>query len=93
MSTRRAFFGLCCALILSLAGCGRSQPPPPSANEVQEFHSAVQEGDPAVVDRLLRAKPGLVNVPDSTGKTALKIANEQNNQELADVLKKYGGHE
>ena len=80
-------------LAIGLAGCGKAKPVPPSANDVAEFQSAVQDGDAMVVDRLLKAKPALVNVPNQNGETPLKVAKQQNNDELAEVIQKHGGHE
>ncbi len=87
-----------CALSLgflaaTVIGCGHPKAAPPTAQETQEFQSALQDGDPMIVDRLLSAKPGLVNQPDSGGKTPLAIAREKGNEELAGVIKRHGGHE
>jgi ankyrin repeat protein len=94
----RATFRLCivasCLATAGLAGCGhKAAPPTPTATEVSEFHAAVQDGDAAIVDRLLRAKPYLVNARNQTGETPLKVANEKGEQEVADVLRKNGGKE
>ena len=80
-------------LILSLAGCGRKASDPPSANEVQEFHAAVQDGDAIIVDRLLRAKPALANAKNSAGETPLAAAKRQTDSEVAETIRKHGGHE
>jgi ankyrin repeat protein len=90
---RRTWMLLVCAFGIAMAGCGKAKTTPPSANDVAEFQTAVQDGDAMVVDRLLKAKPALVNVPNQNGETPLKIANQKNNDELADVIKKHGGHE
>ena len=94
----RPLFRLCivtvCLAGLGLAGCGRkAAPPTPTATEVSEFHAAVQDGDAAIVDRLLRAKPYLVNAKNQNGETPLKVANEKGNQDVADLLRKNGGQE
>ena len=75
------------------SACGRKAAAPPSANDVQEFHSAVQDGDAAIVDRLLRAKPELVNVRNAAGETPLAAARKQPDSEVAEVIKKHGGHD
>jgi hypothetical protein len=81
-------------LFLTIAlGCGKSKVEAPSANDVTEFHNAVQEGDATIVERLLSAKPNLVNAPNERGETPLKVAKQKNNDELADVITKHGGHE
>ena len=82
-----------CVLAVGISGCGKAKTVPPSANDVAEFQTAVQDGDAMVVDRLLKAKPALVNVPNQNGETPLKVAKQKNNDELADVIKKHGGHE
>jgi len=91
MNVRRLMLGLAGLACLWLYACGKPQPP--TQTEIQEFHAAVLDGDEAVVDRLLRAKPQLVNVPDAQGETPLKIAEQRGNDALVDVLKKHGGHE
>lgn len=77
----------------SLVGCKRSAAPPPSDQERTEFFAAVQEGDATIVDRLLSAKPNLANVKNDSGETPLKVAEKADNQELADTIRKHGGHE
>lgn len=76
-----------------LQGCKPSPPQPPSAHEVQEFRNAVNDGDALIVDRLLAAKPGLVNVRDETGKTPLTVARERGDDEMAQVLSRHGGRD
>lgn len=79
---------------IAVVGCGRRQAPSaPSAHEIQEFTSAVNDGDAAIVDRLLSAKPGLVNVRLESGKTAVAVAREKGDSQMEDVLKRHGGHE
>lgn len=90
---RRMFIGLSAAAVLGMMGCGKRKVEPPSETEESEFQTAVQDGDADIVDRLLRAKPALVNIPDSTGKMPLTVANEKGATELADVLRKHGAHE
>lgn len=80
-------------VILILTGCGRKAPEPPSANDVQEFHAAVQDGDATIVDRLLRAKPALANAKNASGETPLTAAKRQTDSEVAEVIRKHGGHE
>jgi ankyrin repeat protein len=53
----------------------------------------VQEGDATIVDRLLSAKPNLANVKNDRDETPLKVAEKADNQELADTIRKHGGHE
>jgi ankyrin repeat protein len=57
---------------------------------VQEFRSALKDGDAAIVDRLLSAKPGLVNVKDETGRTPLADAEARGDDEMVQVLKRHG---
>jgi hypothetical protein len=85
-----AMCGLCCSVLI---GCAKSEAPPPSQVEVQEFFAAVQEGDASIVDRLLKAKPNLANAKNSAGETPLQVARKQNNDELEEVLKKHGAKE
>ncbi len=77
----------------ALVGCKRSAPPPPTEQERTEFFAAVQEGDATIVDRLLSAKPNLANVKNDRDETPLKVAEKAANQELADTIRKHGGHE
>lgn len=82
--------------LLSAGGvvsCSRQPAPPPSQQEVQEFRNALNDGDAAIVDRLLSAKPGLVNVRDENGKTPLALARQRGDEEMAQVLLRHGGKE
>ncbi len=72
-------------------GCRKSPPPAPSATEVQEFQNALSDGDAAIVDRLLSAKPGLVNVRDAQGRTPLAQARLRDDAEMIQVIKRHGG--
>jgi hypothetical protein len=45
------------------------------------------------VDRLIRAKPALVNAPNQNGETPLKVAGQRGSEDVADLLRKHGGHE
>ena len=87
---RRMF--LACSLT-ALAGCGKKEASAPSANDVQEFHSAVQDGDAEIIRRLLQAKPGLVNAKNQLGQTPLQVAKQKGADDLVEVLKKFGGTE
>jgi ankyrin repeat protein len=82
-----------CIVAIGLAGCGKAKVAAPSANDVTEFHAAVQDGDATIVDRLLKAKPSLVNAPNQNGETPLKVAKQKSNDELVEVIQKHGGHE
>lgn len=93
MHLKSVLFALCGLCGMVVVGCGKSEAPPPSQVEVQEFFAAVQEGDAAIVDRLLKAKPNLANVKNSAGETPLQIARKHNNEELAEVLEKHGAKE
>ena len=90
---RNIVLKLLCLTVLFGPGCGKAKVEAPSSNDVSEFHAAVQDGDAAVVDRLLKAKPALVNAPNQNGETPLKVAKQKNNDELAEVIQKNGGHE
>jgi len=87
----RVAAALWCAV--PIAGCGRSAPVRPSQQETQEFQTALTDGDAAIVDRLLSAKPALANVRDQQGKTPLKYARERGDEELAQVIERHGGKE
>jgi hypothetical protein len=93
MVSARSLTVVCALAFACLFGCGKPEAPPPSENDVQEFRSALQDGDAAVVDRLLTAKPALANAPGANGETPLKAAERQNNEELAAVIRRHGGHE
>ena len=86
-------------LILALspvAGCGGGKPPPTpdaSSNEVRQFHEALQDGDVEIVRRLIGAKPYLVNARNEQGVSPLKAAQNQGNEELADLIRQKGGTE
>lgn len=71
-------------------GCGKTDAPPPNATEISEFFAAVQDGDTEIVTRLLKAKPGLAETTNANGQTALQIATQQGNDDLADALRKRG---
>ena len=74
-------------------GCRKPAPTPPSATEVQEFQSALNDGDAAIVDRLLSAKPGLVHVRDAQERTPLAIAKLRDDTEMEQVIRRHGGKE
>lgn len=93
MRLKSVLFALCGLCSMVMVGCGKSEAPPPTQVEVQEFFAAVQEGDAVIVDRLLKAKPNLANAKNSAGETPLQVARKQNNEELAEVLKKHGAKE
>lgn len=79
-------------ILASLSACsGRRSPAPLSDIERREFASALQDGDPAVVDRLLSAKPALTSTPLESGQTPLQFAVGKGDQELADVIRRHGG--
>ena len=93
--SRRAFLSvLTLAALPSLAACGhKSAAPDPGSREVTEFHAAVLDGDADVLERLIRAKPFLVNAKNANGETPLRVATQKGNQEVADLLRKHGAHE
>ncbi len=72
-------------------GCSKSAPPPPSSTEVQEFRNALNDGDAVIVDRLLSAKPGLVNIRDEQGRTPLAQARARDDSEMVEVIRRHGG--
>ena len=90
---RRTFLtGLMGGLIA--AGCGTAKTAAaPSETDVQEFFSALQDGDTEIVRRLLQAKPGLANAKNANGQTPLQIAKQKGHEELVDLLKKHGATE
>jgi ankyrin repeat protein len=77
----------------SVWGCGKKTEAKGTPTEISEFHAAVQDGDADIVRRLVQAKPYLVNEKNEQGLTPLKVAEEKGNEELAEVLKKAGGHD
>jgi len=89
----RGFLTLLSITSLLLFGCGKKAPPQMSQNDIQEFHAAVQDGDAAIVDRLLSAKPALVNAKNAAGETPLTVAKRQSESDVADTIRKHGGKE
>jgi len=86
---------LALAALLGAAGCGHKATPAaaPSPSDVAEFDSAVRDGDTDIIVRLLNAKPGMINAKDVSGKTPVAIATEKGDTEMANLLRKHGGHE
>ena len=84
-----------CVAALLVFGCHKKQAAPveADASSVTEFDSAVRDGDTDIVSRLITAKPEMVNAPDETGKTPLKIATEKGDTDMANLLRRHGGHE
>jgi ankyrin repeat protein len=79
-----------------LVGCApkKAEPPPdPKSNEVVQFHEALRDGDADIVRRLISAKPYLVNARNEQGASPLQVAQQMNNQELVDLIKRKGGKE
>ena len=89
---RRGLVPVLAALSLAaIGGCGhKGSAPDPGSREVREFHAAVEDGDADVIERLIRAKPFLVNAKDENGETPLATATRKGNQEVADLLRKNG---
>ena len=92
--------GLLAVLVLiavGSTGCGRKKAPdsaPAAASrEVTEFNAAVTDGDGDIVRRLLQAKPYLANAKNESGQTPLAIAKQKGLDDVAEVIKKAGGHE
>jgi hypothetical protein len=92
LSLGLALLAAACVAI-AVPGCGKPKPQPPSATEVQEFQNALNDGDAAIVDRLLSAKPGLVNIRDSQGRTPLAQAKAREDSEMVQVIERHGGKE
>lgn len=82
----------CAAILLAVltAGCGKPKAAQLTDTEVKEFFTAVEDGDAAIVERLIKAKPALVNARNENGQTPLQVATQRNNEEVADVLRKNG---
>lgn len=80
-------------VIVGPTGCSKPRPAVLNATEIQEFQNAMNDGDAAIVDRLLSAKPGLVNVRDAQGRTPLQQARERDDAELIQVIERHGGKE
>lgn len=96
MNRRKAFSLLAVLPLMSLSACGGGKPPATpdaSSNEVRQFHEALQDGDVEIVRRLIGAKPYLVNARNEQGVSPLKAAQNQGNEELADLIRQKGGTE
>ena len=79
---------------LVLLGCGKKvEQQEANPNEVKEFFDAVNDGDADVVSRLIKAKPYLANAKNESGQTALAVAKQKGNEELAEAIRKAGGTE
>jgi ankyrin repeat protein len=87
--------GVAALAFLVLAGCHHptASTAVPAASDVTEFDSAVRDGDTDIIGRLIKAKPEMINAKDENGKTPLTIATEKGDKEMADYLRKHGGHE
>jgi ankyrin repeat protein len=73
--------------ILSVAFLLACQPGAAGANELLD---AVQNGDAAAVDRVLKDQPGLLSAADSTGQTALHAAISRKQVAVMESLLKHG---
>ena len=95
MAKAKNLAGIVLAAMIVLAGCGKkpASTVAPSASDVSEFDSAVRDGDTTIVSRLIKAKPEMINAKDETGKSPLTIATEKGDQEMANLLRRHGGHE
>jgi ankyrin repeat protein len=95
MAHSKILAGVAMAAFLLMAGCHHEtvSTAAPSAGDVSEFDSAVRDGDTSIVSRLIKAKPEMINAKDENGKTPLTIATEKGDQEMADLLRRHGGHE
>jgi ankyrin repeat protein len=89
--------GVAILAFLVLAGChhptASTSTAAPAASDVTEFDSAVRDGDTAIISRLIKAKPEMINAKDENGKTSLTIATEKGDQETIDYLRRHGAHE
>lgn len=92
---RSILLALACLPAFWVAGCGKKgqAAPDASSNEVRQFHDAINDGDAEIVRRLLAAKPYLANAKNEQGVTPLNEAEQHNNDEVADVIRKAGGRE
>ena len=95
MTNAKNRVGVAVIAFLVLAGCHHptASTAVPAASDVTEFDSAVRDGDTAIIGRLIKAKPEMINAKDENGKTPLTIATEKGDQEMADYLRRHGGHE
>jgi ankyrin repeat protein len=95
VTTSKILAGVAIAAFLILAGCHHptASTAVPSASDVAEFDAAVRDGDTAIISRLIKAKPEMINAKDENGKTPLTIATEKGDQEMADLLRRHGGHD
>jgi ankyrin repeat protein len=91
----RKRLGVAVIAFLALAGCHHptASTAVPAASDVTEFDSAVRDGDTDIIGRLIKAKPEMINAKDENGKTPLTIATEKGDKDMADYLRKHGGHE
>ena len=95
MAGSKALAVLVFAAIIGASGCQnkaatRAEPKP---SDVVEFDNAVRDGDTDIVGRLISAKHEMLNAKDVNGKTPLTIATEKGDTEMANFLRKKGGHE
>jgi ankyrin repeat protein len=88
--------GVAILALFVLAGChhptAATSTAVPAASDVTEFDSAVRDGDTAIIGRLIKAKPEMINAKDENGKTPLTIATEKGDQEMIVYLRDRGAH-
>lgn len=91
----KALAVLTLAALIGVTGCRNKESTraDPKASDVAEFDSAVRDGDTDILSRLLKAKPEMLNAKDPNGKTPMTIATEKGDTEMANYLRKKGGHE
>ena len=96
MANAKKRAGVAILALFVLAGC--HHPPAststavPAASDVTEFDSAVRDGDTAIIGRLIKAKPEMINAKDENGKTPLTIATEKGDKEMIVYLRDRGAH-
>ena len=95
MANSKTLAIVACAAVVAMAGCQHPSASTvvPLASDVAEFDSAVRDGDTTIISRLIKAKPEMINAKDESGKTPLSIANEKGDTEMANLLRRHGGHE
>ena len=95
MAGTKTLAALALVVLLGAAGCRHQAALSvvPSASDVAEFDSAVRDGDTAIISRLLKAKPEMINAKDENGKTPVTIATEKGDTEMANMLRRHRGHE
>jgi ankyrin repeat protein len=60
---------------------------------IEEIHDAAQKDDLRMVKALLKDNPDLASSKDIVEETPLHLAAQYDHKDIADLLRKHGGHE